>query len=101
KFGQADLAGSVSEWNLDVYADPYINPCNNCANLKNAAAPVVRGGNAFSSMIFLSSFSRATFSRTDHHYPIAARCARNLEVAHTRSPARRHEPKIPGYRWSA
>jgi formylglycine-generating enzyme required for sulfatase activity len=32
-WGQLDLAGEVLEWNLDVYASAYVDPCNNCAYL--------------------------------------------------------------------
>jgi hypothetical protein len=33
---QADLAGNVSEWNLDQFESPYaIVPCNDCADLSN------------------------------------------------------------------
>lgn len=44
KYGQADLAGNVSEWTLDAYQSPYGNPCNDCADLTFAGGRVVHGG---------------------------------------------------------
>jgi formylglycine-generating enzyme required for sulfatase activity len=38
RWGQADLAGSMWEWTLDLYHDPYtIIPCNDCSNLVDPA----------------------------------------------------------------
>jgi formylglycine-generating enzyme required for sulfatase activity len=53
KWGQSDLAGSVNEWVFDWYAESYVVPCDNCANMTptvytNINPPgqyrVVRGG---------------------------------------------------------
>jgi len=43
RWGQADLAGSMLEWALDRYVDPYATPCDNCAAL-TGGNPVRRGG---------------------------------------------------------
>jgi sulfatase modifying factor 1 len=43
KWGHSDLAGNVSEWNLDWYAT-YTNPCINCAVLTVAYGRGLRGG---------------------------------------------------------
>lgn len=52
RFGQSDMPGSVFEWTLDWFANPYsVNPCTNCANLTMPSVSpgrVIRGG-AFSS----------------------------------------------------
>ena len=47
RFGQLDLAGSVWEWTLDVYAPYPTTACNNCANLETMAddGRAFRGGN--------------------------------------------------------
>jgi formylglycine-generating enzyme len=47
KYGHLDLAGSMSEWTLDIYAEFYLSPCKNCSNLSSEFANptrVVRGG---------------------------------------------------------
>jgi formylglycine-generating enzyme required for sulfatase activity len=51
-WGQLDLAGEASEWNLDWYADPYVDPCHDCAFLlsppplpgESSPGRVLRGG---------------------------------------------------------
>jgi formylglycine-generating enzyme required for sulfatase activity len=42
-WGQLDMAGNVSEWNLDWYV-PYVDPCADCAYLQFASNRVIRGG---------------------------------------------------------
>jgi sulfatase modifying factor 1 len=46
KWGQMDMSGSVWEWNMDLYQDPYALPCVDCANLVDPAAihRTIRGG---------------------------------------------------------
>jgi formylglycine-generating enzyme required for sulfatase activity len=48
RWGNADLAGNVSEWNLDLFTQTYSNPCNDCAALGDAAANHVNHDGAFS-----------------------------------------------------
>jgi formylglycine-generating enzyme len=43
RWGQLDLAGSLSEWTLDWYA-PYVSPCLDCVYLTDFSYRVVRGG---------------------------------------------------------
>jgi formylglycine-generating enzyme required for sulfatase activity len=43
RYGHADLAGNVFEWNLDSWGS-YLNPCTDCANLSPAPSLVLRGG---------------------------------------------------------
>jgi formylglycine-generating enzyme required for sulfatase activity len=44
KWGQADLAGSMSEWVLDKFLDPYPMPCSNCAAVTTGSGRIRRGG---------------------------------------------------------
>jgi hypothetical protein len=46
RWGQLDLAGDVSEWNLDYYSADghYVDPCTDCSYLTAASARVLRGG---------------------------------------------------------
>ena len=43
RWGQLDLAGNLSEWNLDWYA-PYVEPCADCVFLTDFSYRVTRGG---------------------------------------------------------
>ena len=43
-WGQLDLAGEVWEWNLDWFADAYVDPCTDCADLTAGTLRVARGG---------------------------------------------------------
>jgi formylglycine-generating enzyme required for sulfatase activity len=43
-WSQLDLTGELWEWNLDWYANSYVTPCVNCANLSPGSARVFRGG---------------------------------------------------------
>jgi formylglycine-generating enzyme required for sulfatase activity len=77
RWGQADLGGSVWEWNLDGYQNPYAELiCNNCANILSIFGRVIRGGSWFFSASFLLSSGRY-FSTPDllGSY-FGARCAR-------------------------
>jgi formylglycine-generating enzyme required for sulfatase activity len=42
RYGQLDLAGSLWEWVLDLYA-PYGTSCDDCANLTTGTTRVLRG----------------------------------------------------------
>ena len=77
KWGQADLAGGVWEWNLDGYANPYLTPqCNDCATVTDASGRVFRGGSWSSGASSLLSSVRGYYGPTDHYSFIGARCAR-------------------------
>ncbi len=76
KWGQADLAGSMKEWTLDLYQSPYALPCNNCANTLSGTERVNRGGNWMDSEGPQESTYRTRNSPTFRNYGIGARCAR-------------------------
>jgi formylglycine-generating enzyme len=76
KWGQADLAGGLWEWNLDWYADPYANPCDDCANLVSAPYRVMRGGSWSQAASYLPSSFRLNYDPMGRSVNIGARCAR-------------------------
>ncbi len=76
KYGQMDLAGSMWEWALDLYA-PYPVDCDNCANLNSGSLHVMRSGNWRYSAMYLPVASRAP-GPTFHGDGYGFRCARAL-----------------------
>ena len=79
KWGQADLAGNVWEWNLDWQASSYPMPCSNCAELTTASSSrVVRGGNySFDASALRSAYRNKSVNLPGHHdVGVGARCAR-------------------------
>lgn len=77
KFGHADLAGNVWEWSLDRYVDPFVVPCDDCANLAAAPYRVVRGGGFSSNSGELSTRYRYGASPTAQNPAYGVRCARD------------------------
>jgi sulfatase modifying factor 1 len=86
-WGQADLGGSVWEWNLDWFSlntDPYVDPtgCNDCANLDSTTSTspptrVLRGGSWLSYAPDLANASRSNAEPNDATtYGPGVRCAR-------------------------
>jgi formylglycine-generating enzyme required for sulfatase activity len=77
KYGQADLAGNVWEWNLDVYSPSYETPCTNCSNVpRSDSNRILRGGSAASpASNVLASYRNNTIPIGRNMY-IGIRCAR-------------------------
>jgi formylglycine-generating enzyme required for sulfatase activity len=79
KWGQADLAGGVGEWNLDWLVMPYlVSPCDECAVLSqgSAVSRVTRNGgwfNAASGLLTSARYGKAPAARGSL---VGARCAR-------------------------
>jgi formylglycine-generating enzyme required for sulfatase activity len=85
KYGQSDLAGSVWEWTLDWYLDPYNETtCTDCSYLTSSAGRVFRGGSYSDgaeallggSAILLASYRQRT-TPTGGGLTNGARCARS------------------------
>lgn len=77
KWGQADLAGNLMEWNLDWYGRvPSPSVCNDCANLVVASERVLRGGSFNDSKWNLRSARCYHASPEEHGRLAGARCAR-------------------------
>jgi sulfatase modifying factor 1 len=75
RWGQADLAGNVFEWNLDSFA-PYGAGYPDSAYLASAPFRVIRGGDFASDVSFLLASDRRSDDPTDRSADIGARCAR-------------------------
>jgi sulfatase modifying factor 1 len=77
-WGQEDLAGSLWEWNLDLYAS-YANPCADCVNLTGDSGRVARGGDFNTGASRLSAGLRHPNNPADKGaYAYGIRCARSL-----------------------
>ena len=74
-YGQLDLAGNVSEWNLDWYAT-YVNPCTDCAYLTATSPRVFRGGYFLYLASLLLPPSRYGGTPPDRDGDVGFRCAR-------------------------
>jgi formylglycine-generating enzyme required for sulfatase activity len=76
KFGQADLAGNVSEWILDANADYHV-PCSDCAFLPpSPAGRVFRGGAFHNGALALRAVVRDYADPTTRIHYLGIRCAR-------------------------
>jgi formylglycine-generating enzyme required for sulfatase activity len=78
RWGQGEMSGNVSEWVLDLYADPYPDPsCTNCANLTQGSARVVRGGYFLNDAATVLTWSRTYRSPSVYSHETGFRCARS------------------------
>ena len=81
-WGQADLAGNVLEWALDLYTSPYPGDCHDCASLPlpgsdaGVALRVQRGGSFVSSAAEVTASARGFSPEALASYAGGFRCAR-------------------------
>jgi formylglycine-generating enzyme required for sulfatase activity len=76
KWGHADLAGNVWEWNLDWY-DLYPNPCDDCADLGGNLGRVLRSGSFGDSALLMLSSERNWDGPSIRDSSRGSRCVRN------------------------
>ncbi len=80
KWGHADLGGNVWEWTLDTLEVPFINPCNDCAQLSDTGSRIIHGGafDAPSASLRSANISAGPDSGSDLRAPnVGVRCARS------------------------
>jgi len=75
KYGQLDLAGSMTEWVLDKYAG-YPKNCDNCANVASDSNRALRGGNWLGAGSFLPAAFRTSLQPAGRSDVVGFRCAR-------------------------
>jgi formylglycine-generating enzyme len=78
-WGQLDLAGNVTEWNLDFYGYNYVDPCMDCANQTDSlvlGARTVRGGALDLIVSNLLPSARNGQLAPDRAFDLGFRCAR-------------------------
>jgi sulfatase modifying factor 1 len=79
KWGQADMAGNVYEWDLDFMdtnAPTYINPCVDCADLSTPSTQAARGGSFVWNKDKQLAAMRNNASVTSRWLDVGVRCAR-------------------------
>jgi formylglycine-generating enzyme len=78
RWGQSDLAGSLYEMTLDLYASVPDSPCVDCAHLSGSSTSrVIKGGNFTATASTLPAAHRAGQTTTDRSGYIGFRCARS------------------------
>ncbi|WP_438038987.1 formylglycine-generating enzyme family protein [Sorangium sp. So ce128] len=75
RWGQANLAGNVREWALDMKWD-YSEDCTDCANLEGEYERVLRGGSFSDDAQYLLSSTRDSNDATTRRPYVGVRCAK-------------------------
>ena len=77
RFGQLDLAGNESTWNLDFYATAFISPCADCSRASTGSSRIVRGGAFDDAVGHLAPTYRDANGPSLRNDYIGIRCARS------------------------
>lgn len=75
RWGHADLGGNVYEWTLDAYAESYVTPCQDCANL-GGTLRAIRGGGFGNDAPELLASARGANQAGGRSTSLGVRCAR-------------------------
>jgi formylglycine-generating enzyme required for sulfatase activity len=76
-WAQLDLVGDVMEWNIDLFADGYVDPCIDCAGGTAASSQrVIRGGDFGDDASHLLPQTRYQESPAERQSFVGFRCAR-------------------------
>ena len=75
-WGQLDLVGELSPWNLDWFSPSHVSPCADCAYLANGSGRVIRDGYFSGAESALVVSSRTSFYPTNRFQSFGIRCAR-------------------------
>lgn len=78
RFGQADMAGNVEEWLIDIW-DTYRTPCHNCGptSTNENGSRVIRGGGWASPAADITSAVRSVEGPHVRSSQVGFRCAGN------------------------
>lgn len=76
RWGHADFAGNVWEWELDWFQTAYINPCNDCARLTSTVNRAIRGGMWGNPAANTRGAARLANSPDGRYEGLGVRCAR-------------------------
>jgi formylglycine-generating enzyme required for sulfatase activity len=78
RWGGADLAGNVNEWNLDRSRPDYLTNCIDCSYLPSVSANrVIRGGGFDNPASYQLASFRNSFVPDNRNRAVGARCARS------------------------
>ena len=76
RWGQLDLVGDLTEWNLDWFSPAYVNPCTDCAYVADGSGRVIRDGYFSSGSSTLLVSYRNSLYPTNRFSSFGFRCAR-------------------------
>jgi formylglycine-generating enzyme len=77
RWGQLDLEGNLSQWNLDWYAVRYVSPCLDCAYASGGSSRILRGAQFQDGAPALLSSARSGNNPALRNDFIGIRCARS------------------------
>jgi len=80
RWGQADMAGNVSEWTLDYQQDPLpTDTCHDCLNTTASSDRTYHGGSFIDSEVYLVVSNPGYGDPTQGSSDLGFRCARDLK----------------------